>query len=59
MTNKIENNIKATITVKLFCIHPEVDRCFSEDGLLEWCERCGGLVTDHHMRKFGYVHPQL
>ena len=41
------------------CEHPKEDRCFSEDGLLEWCNKCGDLATDHHMRKFGYVHPQL
>ena len=32
---------------------------FSEDGLLEWSNVDGTLVTDHHMRKYGTPHPQL
>jgi hypothetical protein len=41
------------------CTHPESSRVFSEDGLIEWCENCGALVTDHHLRKFGYPHPSV
>ena len=30
---------------------------FNEDGLLEWCDYCGFLICDHHLRKFGRPHP--
>lgn len=41
------------------CTHPKSARYFSEDGLLEWCGNCGELIMDHHLRKWGYPHPQL
>lgn len=41
------------------CEHPEDERYFSEDGLIEWCGRCGELICDHHLRKFGTPHPSL
>ena len=52
---------KAVEKLKAFlvqCKHPKDDRCFSEDGLIEWCEACGALICDHHLRKYGKSRPE-